>query len=234
MVFSLFGTSGRKTQEHTVPSVLADRAEAGRLLAERLLSFRNQPDWIVIALPRGGVVVGYQIASALHLPLDVCIVRKLGCPSEPELAIGAIGSGGVQILNPDVLRRMEIKPQQIEAEIASERRELQRREALYRSGRTANPVDGKTVILVDDGVATGATLSAAIRVLKAQGAKRLVLALGAGSQYALQQLAPEVDETVCLLIPEPFGAIGAWYRDFRQTSDAEVRNLLDRAAELVR
>jgi predicted phosphoribosyltransferase len=205
-----------------------NRREAGRLLASQLAAYANRPDLIVLALPRGGVPVAYEVARALDAPLDVFLVRKLGVPGHEEFALGAIATGGVRVINQDVVRRLRIPPDTIEAIAAQEQRELARRERLYRGNRPAPEVRGRTVMLVDDGLATGATMLAAIKALRSQGAGRIVVAVPIASPETCDQLAKEVDDIVCAVTPEPFDAVGLWYEDFSQTTDDEVRELLAR------
>lgn len=202
-----------------------DRAEAGRELAARLVHLQDG-NAIVLALPRGGVPVGAEIARALHLPLDVLNVRKLGVPWHPELAMGAIGAGGVRVLNDDVVRRTGVTRLQLDAVALHEQRELDRREQAYRRGRPAPDVEGRTVILVDDGIATGATVRAAIAVLRAQRPARIVLATPVAQVTIAAELRREVDDVVCVAEPRDLYAIGLWYERFDQLDDADVRALL--------
>jgi predicted phosphoribosyltransferase len=206
-----------------------DRADGGRRLAESLRHYAGRPDAIVLALPRGGVPVGYEVAHILDLPLDVFLVRKLGVPGHQELAMGAIASGGVLVLNPDVVVSLRIPAHVIDAVAARERPELERREREYRDDRSAPDVRGHTVILVDDGLATGSSMRAAVAAVRRQGAGRIVVAVPVGSPEACAEFRLEVDEFVCILAPEWFAAVGEWYEDFSQTSDEEVRELLARA-----
>ena len=207
-----------------------DRAEAGRLLGTQLAG-RNLPkDAIVLALPRGGVPVAFEVAQALGLPLDVMVVRKLGVPWQPELAMGAIASGGVRVLDPALIRLEGISPEYIEAVAAREEQEVERREQLYRAGRPPLDLQNRTVILVDDGLATGSTMLAAVKCVKSLQPSIVIVAVPVASRHAYAHLRDGADECVCLAVPEPFGAVGEWYEDFRQTSDAEVRNLLRQAA----
>jgi predicted phosphoribosyltransferase len=191
--------------------------------------YANKPGVIVLGLPRGGVPVAFEVASALRAPLDVFIVRKLGTPGQRELAMGAIATGGVRVLNEEVVGELGISMSVIDKVAAEEEQELKRREYAYRGSYTEPEVSGKTVILIDDGVATGSTMRAAIRALHAQEPARLVVAVptAAGSTY--RELRSTVDEFIALTTPEPFYAVGAWYRDFDQTSDREVTELLERA-----
>jgi erythromycin esterase-like protein/predicted phosphoribosyltransferase len=206
-----------------------DRAEAGRLLAERLRDAAGRDDVIVLALPRGGVPVGYEIAKALDAPLDVFLVRKLGMPGHEELAIGAIATGGTRVLNRRLMDSLSIPPEWIEAIDARERRELQRREQAYRGDRPAPDLSGRTVILVDDGLATGSTMLAALEAVRAEEPARVVVAVPVADPEVCEEMRRHADEAVCLLTPRPLGAVGAWYEDFSQTSDDEVRDLLARA-----
>ena len=207
-----------------------DRTEAGQVLAEKLRAYAGRDDVIVLALPRGGVPVGFEVARALGAPLDVFVVRKLGVPGHEELAMGAIASGGVRVLNQDVVHGMGIPEQVIEAVAAAEERELARREQLYRDGRPAPDVRGRIVILVDDGLATGSTMRAAVAALRELGPKRIVVAVPTASPVACAEFAEMVEEAVCAITPEPFYAVGMWYEDFSQTTDDEVRALLREAA----
>ena len=208
----------------------ANRAEAGRLLAQQLAQYADRPDVLVLALPRGGVPIGYEVARALNAPLDVFIVRKLGIPGYEELAMGAIASGGVRILNDQLVRAIGIPEYVIDAVAQWEQKELERRERLYRGDRPPPDVRGRTVILVDDGLATGATMLAAVRALKQQQPARIVVAVPTASPDTCELLKNEADEVICAITPEPFHAVGLWYDDFSQTSDEEVRELLARSA----
>ena len=207
-----------------------NRTDAGRRLAAQLREYADRPDVIVLALPRGGVPVAYEVARALHLPLDVFIVRKLGLPSHPELAMGAIASGGIRVIDQAALRRFGVTDEQLAAVAAAEERELERRERQYREGLPLPDVTGKTVILIDDGLATGATMAAAAAALKAQGPAKLVVAVPVSAPETCDAFREIVDEVVCGATPEPFYAVGLWYEDFSQTSDDEVHDLLARAA----
>jgi putative phosphoribosyl transferase len=211
-------------------TVFSDRSDAGRALAQRLGVFAHRDDVIVLALPRGGVVVGYEVARALNAPLDALVVRKLGIPGHPEVAMGAIASGGASVLDLDIVRLLELSQAEIEAVIAREHAELVRRERAYRRGAPAPRVAGLTVLLVDDGLATGATMRAAIRALRERGPARIVVAAPVGALQICAELRDEADEVVCARTPEPFEAVGSWYEDFSETSDDEVRELLARAA----
>lgn len=206
-----------------------DRTEAGRALAEELREYAGRGDVLVLALPRGGVPVGYEVAQALGAPLDVFIVRKLGVPGHEELAMGAIATGGVRVLNETVVQQLRIPATIIDAVARREGEELERREREYRDGRPAPDVRGHTVILVDDGLATGATMRAAARALRQMGPARVVMAVPVAAGESCEELRGEVDDVVCTLTPEPFFGVGMWYDDFAQTTDAEVRDLLARA-----
>jgi erythromycin esterase-like protein/predicted phosphoribosyltransferase len=205
-----------------------DRSEAGRQLAAKLAAYANRPDVLVLGLPRGGVPVAYEVARALGAPLDVFIVRKLGVPGYEELAMGAVATGGVRVLNEALVQKLGIPEYVIEVVAAREQEELKRRERLYRGGRPLPDVRGRTVILVDDGLATGATMQAAIKALKQQDPARIVVAVPIASRETCEELRAEVDEVICAVTPEPFQAVGLWYEDFSQTTDEEVRALLAR------
>lgn len=209
-----------------------NRSEAGRLLAQKLAEYTNNPNVVVLALPRGGVPVAYQVAEALQSPLDIFVVRKLGVPGYDELAMGAIASGGIRVLNSRVVDYLDISDQTIETVAAREQRELERRERLYRGTRPPIDVRGRTVIIVDDGMATGSTMRAAVRALRQQKPEKIVVAVPVGARETCESFAKEVDTMcVCAITPEPFDGVGLWYRDFEQTSDEEVRQLLTRVAE---
>jgi predicted phosphoribosyltransferase len=214
------------------PQFFRDRSEAGRLLATQLVTYANRPDVLVLALPRGGVPVAYEVARALKAPLDVFLVRKLGLPGHEELAMGAVATGGVRVLNDQIVRALRIPDYVIEAVAAQEQQELRRRERLYRGGRPSPDVRGRTVILVDDGLATGATMQAAIKALRQQQPARIVVAVPTASPETCEALRAEVDEVICAITPEPFHAVGLWYEDFSQTTDEEVRDLLARSQHL--
>jgi len=207
-----------------------DRTEAGQILAEKLAAYAHCPDVLVLALPRGGVPVGYEVAQALHAPLDVFLVRKLGLPGQEELAMGAIASGGIRVLNEEVIDKLNIPEEVIDAVAAEEQQELIRRERSYRDGRPPPDVRGRTVILVDDGLATGSTMRAAVAALRQQGPACIVVAVPVGAAETCAELQRQADKVVCVHTPEPFYAVGAWYEDFSQTTDEEVRDLLTRAA----
>ena len=203
-----------------------DRIDAGRQLAITLEKFANRSDVVVLGLPRGGIPVANEVAARLKAPLDVFLVRKLGVPGHSELAMGAIAEGGVQVLSRDLIHELGIPPALVEQVAARERQELDRRDALYRGDRRATPVRDRTVILVDDGLATGSTMEAAILALRRRGPARIVVAVPVGARETCERLAPAADEVVCVATPEPFNAVGLWYEEFSQTSDDEVRRLL--------
>lgn len=207
-----------------------DRVEAGRRLAAQLSEFAHRPDVIVQALPRGGVPVGYEVARALNAPLDVFVVRKLGVPWQPELAMGAIASGGTRVMNADVVRGLGIPHEEVDRVAAQEQKELEARERTYRGDRPPLDVKGKTVILVDDGLATGSSMRAAALALRERNPDRVVIAVPVAAPQTCTELRGEGHEVVCAATPEPFMAVGQWYREFSQTTDEEVRDLLARAA----
>ena len=209
--------------------LLEDRREAGRMVADQLARYAGKPDVVILGLPRGGVVVAYEVARALDAPLDVFLVRKLGAPGQEELAVGAIASGGVRVMNEDVVRGLGLSESRIEQIAAREQAQLERREQLYR-GHTA-PVElaGKQVIVVDDGLATGATMRTAVAALRRLGPARVIVAVPAAPAETCATLSREADEVVCAMTPYPFFSIGEWYRDFSQTSDEEVIELLEQA-----
>lgn len=208
-----------------------NRSDAGRQLATQLTQYASQPAVTVLALPRGGVPVAFEIAQALHAPLDVWTVRKLGAPHQPELAIGAIAAGGVQFISPEVTRHLGISLQHIEAIAARERLELERREKTYRGDRPPIEVASQTVILVDDGLATGATMRAAIAALRHRHPARILVAVPVAAHSVCDQLSHQADQVVCLWTPVDLDSVGQWYDDFSQTSDEEVCDLLTRAAQ---
>ena len=206
-----------------------DRTEAGRLLAERLRGYAGRDDVVVLALPRGGVPVAYEVAKELGAPLGVFVVRKLGVPGYEELAMGAIASGGVVVLDERLVRRLGIGRTQLEDAIAREAQELERREDAYDGRRGPPKLEGKTVILVDDGLATGSTMRAAARAVRELKPDRVVVAVPVAAAETCDEFRDVVDEVVCQVTPTPFHAVGLWYDDFSQTSDDEVRALLERA-----
>jgi predicted phosphoribosyltransferase len=207
------------------------RTEAGQILATNLMDYANQSDVLVLALPRGGVAVAFEVAQALNAPMDVFIVRKLGVPGYEELAMGAIATGGVRVLNDEVVQSLRISDKIIDAVAAEEQEELERREQLYRDDRPPPDVRDRTVILVDDGIATGSTMRAAIAALRQQQPDRIIVAVPVAARETVEELREEVDEFVCVLMPEPFQAISLWYEDFSQTTDDEVRELLERSLD---
>jgi putative phosphoribosyl transferase len=208
-----------------------NREEAGQWLADRLMDYANRTDVLILALPRGGVPVAFEVAQALNAPLDIFVVRKLGLPNHKELAMGALASGGVRVLNDEVVNQLHIPEKVIDAVAAQEQRELERREQLYRDDRRAVSVQGRTVILIDDGLATGSTMRAAVSALHRQNPAAIVVAVPVAARETCEVLKGEVDEMICAYTPEPFYAVGMWYEDFSQTSDNEVRDLLARAAQ---
>lgn len=211
--------------------IFEDRADAGRRLAEKLSHYKDAGVQ-VLALPRGGVPVAFEVARALRAPLDVFVVRKLGVPGHEELAMGAIASGGVRVLNEDTLAQLRIDDATLNAVTQAEREELERREAAYRDGLRAPDVAGKPVILIDDGLATGASMYAAIVALRARLPSKIIVAVPVAPADTCASLAQYVDEMVCVATPEPFRGVGAWYHDFRQVSDEEVRAMLRSARAL--
>lgn len=205
-----------------------NREEAGKRLASRLSAYAAEPDVLVLGLPRGGVPVAFEVARALNAELDILLVRKLGVPGHEEFAMGAIASGDLRVLNPEVIRMLGISQGVIDEVARREERELERRETAYRGDRPEPEIRGRTVILVDDGLATGSTMLAAVRALKQRGPKKLVVAVPVAARETCDALRVEVDEMVCAITPEPFRAVGLWYDDFSQTTDDEVRELLRR------
>jgi putative phosphoribosyl transferase len=210
-----------------------DRFDAGRALARELTAYSDDPDVRVFALPRGGVPVAFEVARALRVPLDVFMVRKLGLPGHEEFAMGAIASGGLVVLDGLVIRRFGLSDSQVERVIQRERRELERREHHYRGDWPLPDVSGRTVILVDDGLATGSTMRAAVAALKQEHPKRIVVAVPIGSPDTCDELREDADDVVCAATPEPFYAVGLWYHDFSQTTDEEVIELLARAEQVL-
>ena len=209
--------------------IYRDRSEAGKQLAARLAKYADRDDVLVLALPRGGVPVGFEVAKQLHVSLDIFLVRKLGLPGHEELAMGAISTGGVRVLNEDVVDYLQIPEGVIDAIAAIELRELERREGAYRGDRPEPDVRGKTIILVDDGLATGSTMRAAAVALRQQNPARIVIAVPVSAPQTCDEYRMGVDEIVCASTPEPFRGVGQWYRDFSQTTDDEVRELLEKA-----
>lgn len=203
-----------------------DRRDAGRKLAQHLLDYANRPDVIVVALPRGGVPVAYEVALALNAPLEIMLVRKLGMPGHEELALGAIASGGVRVLNEDIIRMLHVPEEVIDQAAHRELQELQRQEANYRGSRPAPQVRDRTVILIDDGLATGASMRAAVTALRTQQPERIIVAVPTAAAETCESFQDEVDEIICAITPEPFLGVSRWYDDFSQTTDGEVRTLL--------
>src|SRR5215469_9196791 len=203
-----------------------DRFDAGRLLASKLGEFSGRSNVVVLALPRGGVPVGYEVAQALRAPLDVLVVRKLGTPGQEELAMGALAPGGITVFNQEVIQALEIPSQIIDAAVGKEQSELERREREYRQGRPAADVRGRTVIVVDDGLATGSSMRVAAKALRNQGATEIVVAVPVAARSICEEFEGEADKMICAATPEPFWAVGQWYRNFTQTTDDEVRELL--------
>jgi predicted phosphoribosyltransferase len=223
---------GNDPAERGFLMLFQDRFDAGRLLASKLRPFANRSDTVVLALPRGGVPVGFEVAKALNAPLDVFVVRKLGVPGYEELAMGAIASGGIRVLNEDVVRTLGIPDEVIDTVAAKEERELERRERDYREGRPPVDVQGRTVILVDDGLATGSSMRVAVLALKRKRPAQIVVAVPVAAPTTCAEFESEVDQIICAVTPEPFQSVGQWYADFSQTSDEEVRDLLRQAASL--
>lgn len=207
-----------------------NRREAGRLLADQLQAYQNQPDVLVLGLPRGGVPVAFEIAQALQAPLDICLVQKLGVPDHAELAMGAIASGGVRVLNNSVLNSLGITNDTVDRVAAQAQQELQRRDRLYRGDRPEPDIQGQTIILVDDGVATGSTMRAALEVLQAQQPGQLIVAIPVAPPEVCLSLKAKADEVICLVRPAPFHALSFWYEDFDQMSDDTVQQLLAQTA----
>lgn len=210
--------------------IFKDRVEAGQLLAGELKRYRDREDVIVLGLPRGGVPVAYEVARQLHAPLDVIVVRKLGAPGYEELAMGAIASGGIRVMNDSVVRALGVSRDAIEETAARQLKELHRREQAYRGHEGTPEIEDKTVILVDDGIATGSTIRAAVEALRQQAPRQIIIAVPTASSDARAMLEPMVDDFIALIVPEEFRAVGQWYEDFDQTTDAEVTQLLAKAA----
>jgi predicted phosphoribosyltransferase len=209
--------------------IYRDRVDAGKQLAKRLTDFAGRDDVLVLALPRGGVPVAYEVAKALHVPMDIFLVRKLGVPGHEELAMGAISTGGVRVLNDDIVSYLRIPRDVIDAVAAGELKELERREREYRGDRPEPDVRGKTVILIDDGLATGSTMRAAAAALRQQNPTRIIVAVPVSAPQTCDEYRMGVDEIICARTPEPFFGVGMWYEDFSQTTDDEVRDLLGKA-----
>lgn len=210
-----------------------DRTDAGRALAAQLQRFADREDVLVLALARGGIPVAREVADALNAPLDVFVVRKLGLPGQEELAMGAIASGGVRVLNDDIIRYLRVPEAVVDDVTRAQAVELERREQLYREGRPAIDVRDRTVILVDDGLATGSTMRAAVGAIRMSGPRRIVVAVPVAARDACEELGAEADECVCVARPEPFFGVGRWYRDFTQTTNDEVRRILSESARAV-
>lgn len=206
-----------------------DRRHAGRVLASRVTKYAGRDDVIVLALPRGGVPVAYEVAAALSAPMDVFLVRKLGTPGHRELALGAIASGGVRVVNQDVVQWYGISEAAIDRIAREEQEELERRERVYRDDRPAPDLANKIVVLIDDGLATGSTMRAAVQAVRARRPARVVIAVPVGAPQTCAELAVSADEVICARMPEPFSAVGQWYLNFEQTDDAEVRELLQKS-----
>jgi putative phosphoribosyl transferase len=204
-----------------------DRAYAGRLLGQALAKYANRPDVIVLALPRGGVPVGFEAAQAINASLDIMLVRKLGTPGHEELAMGAIASGGITVFNAELVSRLHIGPELMEAAIKREQQELERREQAYRGNHPLPVVENRHVILVDDGLATGASMRAAVAALRQRNPASIIVAIPVAPPDTVAMLKEEADEVICLAMPEPFSAVGRWYRDFSQTTDEDVKSLLE-------
>ena len=218
--------AGQREALKVMATIYKDRRDAGRQLAEGLTKYRDRSDVVVLGLPRGGVTVAHEIATALHCQLDILIVRKIGFPGNPEFAVGAVSETGTVILNEGIVSAYGVSRDYLERETVRQQEEIARRTTLYRGGKGVPPLAGKTVILVDDGVATGATVKAAIATLKEERLAKLVVALPVASQHAEQEIAPTVDEWVCPYAPAIFGAVGNFYRDFSQVEDEEVVAML--------
>jgi putative phosphoribosyl transferase len=213
--------------------IFRDRVDAGIQLATQLLRYARDPNVVVLGLPRGGVPVAYQVARRLEVPMDVFMVRKLGVPGQKELAMGAIASEGVRVLNPDVVAALRISEADIAAVAAHEQKELERQQRAYRGDVPFPALVGRTVIVVDDGLATGSTMRSAVKALRQMQPARLVVAAPVAAAETCQSLAREADEVVCLSTPEPFHAVSTWYQDFSQTTDEEVRKLLESSVNSV-
>ncbi|HEX4749015.1 MAG TPA: phosphoribosyltransferase [Bryobacteraceae bacterium] len=209
--------------------IFRNRVDAGKKLAKHVADRLHEPDILVLGLPRGGVPVASEVARVLHAELDVFLVRKLGLPGQEELAIGAIASGGVRVLNESVIEELQLAPKLIEHIAKREEQELKRREQLYRNGRPARPVHGRAVMLVDDGLATGASLKAAARAIRLQGPRRVIAAVPVAAKETCDEFRTEIDEMICAYTPQPFLAVGMWYEDFSQTTDEEVQRILEQA-----
>lgn len=216
-------------EEANIP-LFRNRSEAGRALAEQVRAAVSDPDPLILVLPRGGAPVGAEIARALHAEMDVFLVRKLGAPGEEELALGAIASGGVRVLNQELIHHLRVSPETIDQVTAREQEVLEAREKLYREGRIPIPISGRSVVLTDDGLATGASMLAAARALRPRGARRVTVAVPVAPRQSCEELQREADQVICLATPNPFGAVGIWYENFAQVTDNEVRTLLQENA----
>lgn len=212
-------------------SRFANRIDAGRRLAEALGDYEGRGDVVVYGLPRGGVPVAAEVASALDAPLDVLVVRKLGVPGQPELAMGAVASGGVRVLNQEILRQLHVEEDQIDRITEEQRHEVRERENRFRGDADAPDVRGKTALVIDDGIATGSTMRASVEALRELGPERIVVAAPVASYSACENMEEVADEVICLETPSPFHAVGAWYEKFDQTSDAEVKQFLEQARD---
>jgi putative phosphoribosyl transferase len=208
-----------------------DRAEAGKFLAEKLLKYRDQPDVLVLALPRGGVPVAVEVAQALHIPLDVFLVRKLGVPGHEELAMGAVATGGVRVLNQSVMQNLGVTKAELDAVTRAEQQELERRQQAYRDARPLPEIHDHTVILIDDGLATGASMRAAVLAIRQQHPARVVVGVPAAAPETCDEFRDEVDDIVCAITPYPFYGVGQWFEDFSQVTDDEVRRMLMRVQQ---
>lgn len=206
-----------------------DRSHAGKELAERLSKYKDREDILVLGLPRGGIPVAYEIAKKLDAPLDVLVVRKLGLPYNEEVAFGAIASGGIKVLNEEIVNRARLSKKAMESVVEKEKKELKRRQDQYGSSLGKRDFRGKTIILVDDGIATGATMQAAINGLKQTAAAKVVMAIPTAPQDSLSEIRPMVDDAICIMTPSPFYGVGNWYNRFSQTTDDEVKNLLEKS-----
>jgi putative phosphoribosyl transferase len=224
-------TNGREGILRVTPMLFRDRADAGRFLADKLAAYADGRDTVVLGLPRGGVPVAFEVATALNAALDVFVVRKLGVPGQEELAMGATASGKVRVLNHEIIRALGISDEAVASVAAKEERELERREGLYRGGRPQYRLDGKTAILVDDGLATGSTMRAAVEALKRHRPARVVVGVPVAAVSTCEEFINEVDEIVCAMTPQPFYAVGRWYEEFSRTTDEEVQDLLSHAPE---
>jgi len=215
-------------------SSFKDRKTAGQLLAQKLQKYASVSDLLILGLPRGGVVVAYEVAMALRAPLDVFLVRKLGVPYQPELAMGAIAEGGVLLVNEEVVNYLSISKDTIDEVVNVELEELHRREKMYRNNGSSPQIAGHQLIVVDDGLATGATMKAAVKAIKSRNPKKIIVAIPVGAPQTCREIQQEVDELVCLMSPEPFSAVGNWFDNFDQTTDQEVRELLEKAHDYLK